>query len=483
MRAAYDFALVDLGNHQPALTLSSLVGFLHRSPKLETAHRVQLLTALASIVDMQRDHVAQPLADDLIRFLTREMIKDAEPVNELAQPCSASLVSLSVSFCPAVLESLLSHFRHGEVPHYYLVKTLSDVAVAAPTDFSLRLSDVLSRTTPCLGVVKKGPMRWVFATALGHYADALQHWSANAGEAEAGTVDRKSFELEFLSGFDILFNRWLPDSPEVKVRLTIVEALGSLSRCLDRPSLEQRLGKVVPRCLEMYKKEKPADHLPISQGLYYLATEACKSKPAIDPLLPLLLSALHPLISRPVDAAVPSTVKNHAEMLRIVEVLARAELEPVLSFIVGRFQLKEKDSRIGSLLLLRHLVNSMDALMQDKRPLVMSSVVALMGEQELTVRKAITQLIVSMSNQQYLGMEGGHQLVKFIIQQAALPVDEQQGSGSGSKQQQLQADDASPLQLRNASVHILYVMATKASAISSAQHGRPSRHCSAPPSL
>ena len=186
VRAAYDFALVDLGNRQPALTVSALIAFLHKNPNLPPPHRIQLLTALDKVVSMQRDRLSAPLAEDLIRFLTREMIKDAEPVNEMAQPCESALVALSVPFCPPLLNELLTHFKHGDVPHYYLVKTLSDVAVANPTAFTLRLSDTLTRTTPSLAMIKKPPLRWVFATALGHYADALHHFTVNAAEGEGG---------------------------------------------------------------------------------------------------------------------------------------------------------------------------------------------------------------------------------------------------------------------------------------------------------
>ena len=463
VRTAYDFALVDLGNRQPALTLSSLVAFLHRNPSLPPPHRIQLLCAVDKVVAMQREHLSPTLADDLIRFLTREMIKDAEPINELAQPCSAALVSLSVPFCPPLLTELLSHFKHGDLPHYYLVKTLSDVAVANPTSFTLRLSDTLTRTTPCLSMVKKPPLRWVFATALGHYADALHHFTCNATDEEraSAAIHPQSFELEFLSSYDILFNRWLADSGEVKVRMAIVEALGSMSQVLQREALEQRLPKVIGKCLEMYKKEKATDHLPISQGLYAMVAEACKTK-AIEPLLPLLLSSLHPLLCRPIDPSSPLSFKNHNEQLRIVEAMARADLDVTLAFIVGRFQLKERDVRIGSLIILRHLVNAMDPLMVDKRPLVMSAVLTMVGEQDLQVKKAIMQLIVSMSNQGYLAMEGGQALIKFILQQCALPVDETAaGKGGAAAAAAAGSDEASPLQIRNAGVHMVYVMATK----------------------
>ena len=500
VRAAYDCTLVDLGNRQPALLLSALVTFLHKNPKLDLPHRIQLLTLIERIVTLQREHITGALSVDLIRFLTHELIKDVdkgvEPVNETAQPCNTTLTALALPFPHPLLDHLLTHLKHGEVAPYWLVKTLSDVAVANPAAFVGRLSEVMVRTTPSLAMVKKSSMRWVMATALGHYAEALQHYKANAAhngqhdgnststtadsegstsstgtagesspaisaEAAVALANIKSFELEFLSAFDILFNRWLADSPELKVRLTILEALGSIATCLDRQQLEQRLPKVIPRYVETYKKEKATDHLPVSIGLYHLLQSTCQYEKAIEPHLPQLLPALHQLVCRPVDVREVASVKNHNELLRMFELLARSELDATLAFVVNRFQLKEKDVKIGSLVVLRHYVNAMDERLIDKRPLIMSSVLTMVGEGDMNVKRAMMQLIVSMSNHGYLEMEGGQALVKFIINQCALPVDANAAAAGGGGDGKAVSEDASPLQLRNAGNHILYVMATR----------------------
>eukprot|EP00456_Euglypha_rotunda_P052778 TRINITY_DN4254_c0_g1_i7.p1 TRINITY_DN4254_c0_g1~~TRINITY_DN4254_c0_g1_i7.p1 ORF type:complete len:281 (+),score=48.21 TRINITY_DN4254_c0_g1_i7:127-843(+) len=90
----------------------------------------------------------------------------------------------------------------------------------------------------------------------------------------------------------------------------------------------------------------------------------------------------------------------------------------------------------------------------------MSSVSTLVGETNNLVKKNIMQLIVSISNQGYLPLEGGQTLVHFIVKQCALNVGEEKdapvkkGGGEGD-------DETSPKQIRDAATHILYVMATK----------------------
>jgi len=518
VRAAYDCTLVDLGNRQPALLLSALLTFLHKNPQLALPHRIQLLTLIERIVTLQREHITAPLSADLIRFCTAELVRDVDkgvdPPTETAQPCNTTLTALALPFPNPLLDHLLTHLKHGEVAPYWLVKTLSDVAVANPAALVGRLSEVMVRTTPSLAMVKKPAMRWVMATALGHYAEALQHYKANAAQHDSSTTDStttaepeaststattegepspasssspatattttataavdsaavlaniKSFELEFLSAFDILFNRWLTDSPDTKLRLTLLSALGSLATCLDRQQLETRLPKLLPRYIEAYKREKSTDQLDVSIGLYHLLHAACQYEKVMEIHLPLLLPPLHQLVCRPVDVRELTSVKNHNELLRMFELLARCELDATLSFVVNRFQLKEKDVKIGSLIILRHYVNAMDERLIDKRPLIMSSVLTMVGENDMNVKRAMMQLIVSMSNHGYLEMEGGQALVKFIINQCALPVDTNtaaggSGSGSGSSDSKAASDDASPLQLRNAGNHILYVMATR----------------------
>ncbi len=61
-----------------------------------------------------------------------------------------------------------------------------------------------------------------------------------------------------------------------------------------------------------------------------------------------------------------------------------------------------------------------DSLLTDKKALIMSSVTTLVGEPDKAVRKAMMQLVVSMANHNYLTLDGGQILVKFIVTQCAI---------------------------------------------------------------
>ena len=347
------------------------------------------------------------------------------------------------------------------------MKTLADVAGNHPVEFVQKLKEVMARMTPVIGNIKKSPMKWVFATAYGRFSESMGHYQANALESGTPqTIQSASFEIHMASAFDVMFNSWMPDEKEAKVRFACLESLGHMCLLLDRPALEARLPKLIPAYLMMYKKEKYQDHLPISHGLCSTLKEAVKT-PAMAALLPSVLMTLHPLVSRPVDFAHPSTAKNHNELLRSFEILARYDLEQVLQFIIGRFQLKERESRLGSLIILRHFVNSLEELLEQegKKPVIMSSVLTLLTEQDLLLKKTILQLIVSMANHEYLGLEGGQAIIKFILQQCNLLIDGEDRDGklspAATAASAASKMDATPLQIRNAGNHILGVMATK----------------------
>lgn len=473
VRSSLAFSLFDVGSRHPLLALSTITSYLQKNTKLDTNHKAILLRLMSQLLDEQtaRDALtnamkqetadqAHKLPQHIVKYVAKEMTTGQEPIPEICTPCNSILTLLSGVDCVLVVDELLALMPAGELPHYFIVKTLADIAANHPVTFVHKLKEVLARMTPVIGTIKKSPMMWVFATAFGRFSESMGHYTAahleNAAtnEGNAPVVNAAAFEIHMASAFDVMFTNWLVNAKEAKVKFACLESLGMMCTLLDKPALELRLPKLITRYLETYKKEKPADHLPISHGLCSSLKEGVKAASLVPLIQPLLLN-LHPQVCRPVDFTAPSTAKNHNELLRIFEILARWDLDLILNFVIGRFQIKtEREPRLSSLIILRHFVNALDDILEDKKPLIMSSVLTLLNEQDLFTRKSILQLIVSMANQNYLLLEGGQSLVKFILQQSALPVDEQ-------KEAQAPPHGTSPLQLRNAANHMLQVMATK----------------------
>eukprot|EP00497_Spongosphaera_streptacantha_P001385 TRINITY_DN1986_c0_g1_i1.p1 TRINITY_DN1986_c0_g1~~TRINITY_DN1986_c0_g1_i1.p1 ORF type:complete len:135 (-),score=33.61 TRINITY_DN1986_c0_g1_i1:2-406(-) len=111
-----------------------------------------------------------------------------------------------------------------------------------------------------------------------------------------------------------------------------------------------------------------------------------------------------------------------------------------LSPVLGRLQAKKESLRKGSLLILRHLVNSLDEELKGSRPLIISNCQVLMNEPSYDVRKTFVQLITGMADKGYLALEGGEKMIEFLVKQASISEKEirrfdaeQKAAGGGKK--------------------------------------------------
>mgnify|MGYP001062275903 CR=1 FL=1 len=275
VRVTITLALCDLAQHHPELILTAIASYVtKRGDKIDLAHRILLLQIAVRILESARDKITPEVAKDLVSFAAFEMVGAIEVKSEWQTPASGILVALAQPYPSQVITALLDTFKPGTEPHYYVVKTFADVAAANPVHLTLRLRDVLSRFIPVLGLVKKAPMMWVFATAFGRFAEAVAGFAADADDAaRAQGVTPAQFASDMASAFDVIFSRWLI-STESKVRFAVAEALGCISSVLSDNDFAERLERLLTTYLQMYKRERPADHLPITLGMSAMLTKA-----------------------------------------------------------------------------------------------------------------------------------------------------------------------------------------------------------------
>ncbi len=144
--------------------------------KMNQAHRIICLNLLVRVLESAREKIAanRELGLNLVEFCTREMIATKEDAPDWQQPVSTCLVLLSQHYCNDVIDSLLKCFKPGEMPHYFIVKTMADIAAAQGVQFTLRMRECLSRLIPVLSAVKSGPQKWVFAAGMSHVICSLE---------------------------------------------------------------------------------------------------------------------------------------------------------------------------------------------------------------------------------------------------------------------------------------------------------------------
>lgn len=90
-----------------------------------------------------RARLSLELASDVVGFAAAEMVASKENQTDWQGAASAILVSLGVKFANPVMDALLGLFKPGNVPPYFVVKCLADLAAANRAYFSFGLSFVV----------------------------------------------------------------------------------------------------------------------------------------------------------------------------------------------------------------------------------------------------------------------------------------------------------------------------------------------------
>lgn len=133
-------------------------------------------------------------------------------------------------------------------------------------------------------------------SALGRFAEAVQHFVVNASPAQRATVPDGCFGTDMNMAFDVVFTNWI-NSKELKVRLAVLESLGVMCPLLTREHFDGKLAQLLPVFLGMYKKEAVLNHLPITQGISAVFAVACNDgRSVLEKDLPILLGSVECVI-------------------------------------------------------------------------------------------------------------------------------------------------------------------------------------------
>uniref|UniRef100_A0AAQ6IM96 Maestro heat-like repeat family member 1 n=1 Tax=Anabas testudineus TaxID=64144 RepID=A0AAQ6IM96_ANATE len=386
---------------------------------LVVGHRVVILQTIELIVSCRIDKISSPRIKSIISLASDEMTRSKEVVPDWQQAASNILVAVGNKHINDIMEEILSKFQPGVLPHFFVVQTLANLSDSNVYGMVPFLNAILGTMLPMLSMAKQDNMKWVFSSALCHFSDSILEYLANLDKAPDPTVRKDTFSSEICVAFDILFNNWL-QSRESKLRLTVAEAVGSMCHLMASDKLEEQIPKLIPAILSLYKKN--TEHYIISKSLcQVLDASVNMGSRVLETQLDSLLFALHQQVSSPVDYSNPPTVKNHNEVLRCFSLLANSFPDRLVIFVLQKLENSNERSRIGSLAVLRHLINSSTSTMESKKLLILASIRQPMADHSNKVKKRVVQVISAMAHHGYLELEGGELLVRFIVQHCALP--------------------------------------------------------------
>eukprot|EP01094_Clydonella_sp_ATCC50884_P016628 TRINITY_DN2764_c0_g1_i4.p1 TRINITY_DN2764_c0_g1~~TRINITY_DN2764_c0_g1_i4.p1 ORF type:complete len:993 (-),score=383.24 TRINITY_DN2764_c0_g1_i4:263-3241(-) len=459
VRANVFSGLEDVAHKHPELVLSSALQFIASCN--QRPHVIILLNLINRALEHDLYNISEELGVDLITMALGEMTKDKSVVPEWQGPSSAMLVALGRRFPDVVWKRLVELFPPGTLPHYFVIKTMGDISVANPMHIVPALKEVMARTLPILGNVKKDNLRWVFAAAFGHWCDAVLAYLANLDKAVDKSVSLETFSSEVYPAYEMFFNNWI-SSRESKVRLAVAQAVGNMCAVMPQEQFEAQLPRLLPGLLALYKKEK--NHLPITQALTMVLSASVKNESEmLEPQLNVILNVIHPLVCQPGIFDDPEQMKNANEILRCFEIIGHVFSDQLLEYLLVRLDLLKQKSatiRAGTLNILRHLITRLDDQLADKKERIISGVKPLVeSETALDGKRVLAQLVIAMSSHDYLLLEGGESLVEFIVRQSAITDAEVQKFDAAVKKSK-KSVDLTPGKFRGMCDNILHLATT-----------------------
>ncbi|XP_055780685.1 maestro heat-like repeat-containing protein family member 1 isoform X2 [Salvelinus fontinalis] len=412
-------SILTLGKQQPNKVLSMCQDYLVKHPKLVIGHRVVILQTIELIVKTKIDDISYPKIKSIISLASDEMTRSKDVVPDWQQAASNILVAVGNKYINDIMEEILSKFQPGILPHFFVVQTLASLSESNVYGMVPFLNAILGTMLPMLGMAKQDNMKWVFSSALSHFSESILEYLANLDKAPDPTVRKDTFSSEIYAAYDILYCSWL-QSRESKLRLTVAEAVGSMSHLMAHDKLEEQLPKLIPTILSLYKKN--TEHYVISKSLcQVLDASVNMGSRVLETQIDSLLTTLNQQVCAPVDYSNPVTVKNHNEVLRCFSILANTFPDRLVMFVLQKLENSNERIRMGSLAVLRHLINSSTSIMESKKLLILASIRQPLADHSNKVKKRVVQVISAMAHHGYLELEGGELLVKFIIQHCALP--------------------------------------------------------------
>uniref|UniRef100_A0A8C1X5M4 Maestro heat-like repeat-containing protein family member 1 n=1 Tax=Cyprinus carpio TaxID=7962 RepID=A0A8C1X5M4_CYPCA len=395
-------SILTLGNQQPDKVLSMCQDYLLKHPKLVVGHRVLILQTIELVVKSRIDDISYPKIKSVIQLASDEMTKSKEVVPEWQQAASNILVAVGNKYINDIMEEILSKFQPGVLPHFFVVQTLANLSNSNVYGMVPFLNAIMGTMLPMLGMTKQDNMKWVFSSALCRFSESILEYLANLDKAPDPTVRKDTFSSEIYSAYDVLFNSWI-QSRESKLRLTVAEALGSMSHLMAHDKLEEQLPKLLLTILGLYKKN--SEHYIITKSLcQVLEASVNMGSRVLETQIDGLLLALHQQVSVSLACSLSNTFPDR-----------------LMVFVLQRLENSNERNRMGSLAVLRHLINSSTSIMETKKLLILASIRQPLADHSNKVKKRVVQVISAMAHHGYLELEGGDLLVRFIIQHCALP--------------------------------------------------------------
>ena len=103
-------------------------------------------------------------------------------------------------------------------------------------------------------------------------------------------------------------------------------------------------------------------------------------------------------ICQAIDYSNPMTLKNHNEVLRSFAVLSKSFSDKIINFLLEKLNQPNEKFKIGSLSIIRHLMNSSSQKLDDKQKLIIAGLKMVLQDpsNKVCIRKLVAVSFVYM---------------------------------------------------------------------------------------
>ena len=313
------------------------------------------------------------------------------------------------------MECLVAQIQTGMLPSQSVIETLGALAAANVTGTVPYYKIILGLLVGCLPAVKQESLKNAICVMINKFTEAILEAVEN--KEPDPNISLESYVTESAAIFELLVNLWIKSST-ASVRHEAILCLGHLSHLLPTDKLEELAGLVVTTILSMYRKTSCPYSLTFSLALIMDALIKKNITEGMRFHVDHLLSSLFTQVCVSPNYTEPFTVKNHYEVLRCYELLGGQYPENVVAHLLLRLENASYQQRVGSLMVIKHLINSKTLSAENVASLI-NTLISILHDPNSKVVKSVTQVIVALCHNNHLSPQSGAPFITYLVKHSA----------------------------------------------------------------
>ncbi|XP_020375085.1 maestro heat-like repeat-containing protein family member 1 [Rhincodon typus] len=413
-------SLQELGHTKRKRVLLFLRKFLTENQSLPLFQRIILLKSIFVIVKDSSSHLSRPLSKKIISLALTEMTKLTNVTDGHRETASNLLLIVGCSYPTEVFTELQSIVHRPIAINFYVILTLANLCCEKVYCIVPLLKPLLETMLLMLRIETCERMKWVFCYAFSLFSKSILTYISNTEKTSYPPLRKNAFYNEFSAAYDIFFHFWL-NAKESKVNAAVVEAIGQISYLLPNDKVENELPVLIPTILSMY--QKTASDLSITKAMCgVLQTTMERDSKMLVLHLDCLLMVLHQQVCITMDQPTnPLSKAQRSKLLCCFKLLSPAFTDQIIKFLLLELEINEEQILLGAMAIMSYLISNIPSCLESQKNQILKSLALPITMRSNRVKGVLTQVINSMATQGYLEMDGGVELIEFIIEQCALP--------------------------------------------------------------